>query len=531
MAFVVKIGKTLRNHWKKSTFFTLLSIYGVKYGHDRYEEHLLRRIYCAEAKKYGEEKITLTQRPRRVTVFLNPAAQAGKSRKLFEKNAAPILYLAGMEVNVVKTEYEGQVKKFISVLESGETDAIIVAGGDGTLLEAVTGILRKDNKTFHNIPVGVIPVGYTNTFARLLYGVDKGPVRMMADAAMAVVKNVTKKVDVLKVDGGEGKTTFALCGMEIGAYRDAEDRKSRYWYFGPLKSRWTYVSTAMKTWPPAMKAKVTYVEATEENMKGVGSEDVQLPKKTSWSFWNFLLRRPQEVQAEEPTDMKTDEKDEEEERVDKELSTVELTLMSPNMTLEQDVPGIHFEVGPADPSKTELISEGLYQKMILIVTSFVTGPYDYPCSALRHGFTVTEVQAEEPTDMKTDEKDEEEERVDKELSTVELTLMSPNMTLEQDVPGIHFEVGPADPSKTELISEGWKRMKRPYPKYGGDNNEQLLVKDVSIQLDLPEQKEGVPPVWYNIDGESFEAIPVTVSLLQKKLNFFYPVYEPSIESS
>ena len=32
---------------------------------------------------------------------------------------------------------------------------------------------------FHKIPVGVIPVGNTNTFSRLFYGVDKDPVRYM----------------------------------------------------------------------------------------------------------------------------------------------------------------------------------------------------------------------------------------------------------------------------------------------------------------------------------------------------------------
>ncbi|KAL8617177.1 hypothetical protein ACOMHN_014347 [Nucella lapillus] len=84
---------------------------------------------------------------------------------------------------------------------------------------------------------------------------------------------------------------------------------------------------------------------------------------------------------------------------------------------------------------------------------------------------------------------------------------------------------------SDMFSFGWERMKRGVPKYGCDSNEQILVKDVSIQLDTPPPQEGVPPVWYNIDGESFEAIPVTVSLLRKKLNVFYPVFEPPVESS
>ncbi|XP_025085971.1 acylglycerol kinase, mitochondrial-like [Pomacea canaliculata] len=324
MALVVRIGKTLRTHWKKSIFGFCAVTYGIKYAHDRYEEILLRRLYCDEAKKYGDEKITLSERPRRVTVFLNPAAHGGKATKLFEKNAAPILYLAGIEVNVVKTEYDGQVKKFLGVLERDDTDAIVVAGGDGAVLETVTGIMRKEDKNFYGIPMGVIPLGYTNTFARIFYGPDKETVRIIADAAMAVVKEVTKKVDVLKIDGGEGKTTFALCGMEIGAYRDAEERKKKYWYFGPLKSRWTYLWTAVKNWPPAFKVDISYVEATEDNMR---LPEPAVPSSSkNWNFFNFLFRRNQQTTIEEVL-KEPEEESEEEKKIMRSTSTVELTLL------------------------------------------------------------------------------------------------------------------------------------------------------------------------------------------------------------
>lgn len=37
---------------------------------------------------------------------------------------------------------------------------IIVAGGDGTLQEVVTGVLRRaDEATFSKIPIGFIPIG------------------------------------------------------------------------------------------------------------------------------------------------------------------------------------------------------------------------------------------------------------------------------------------------------------------------------------------------------------------------------------
>ena len=48
----------------------------------------------------------------------------------------------------LQTDYEGQAKKLIELME--QTDMLIVAGGDGTLQEVVTGLLRRPDQ------VGVI---------------------------------------------------------------------------------------------------------------------------------------------------------------------------------------------------------------------------------------------------------------------------------------------------------------------------------------------------------------------------------------
>ena len=41
----------------------------------------------------------------------------------------------------LQTDYEGQAKKLIDLME--QTDMLIVAGGDGTLQEVITGMLRR----------------------------------------------------------------------------------------------------------------------------------------------------------------------------------------------------------------------------------------------------------------------------------------------------------------------------------------------------------------------------------------------------
>ncbi|XP_059169163.1 acylglycerol kinase, mitochondrial-like [Physella acuta] len=362
MAFVVKTAKTLRNHWKKSTFFFVVGAYGINYAKNRHNDNLLRRKYCEEAQLYGKEKIMLGHRPRRVTVFLNPAAKGGKARKFFDKTAAPILYLAGIEVNVVSTEYEGQVKNFMTVLDTKDTDAIVIAGGNGTLLEAVTGFLRKEDRNFaENIPLGVIPLGSSNSFFKILFGHDLDEVKAVAEAAIAVVRAITKKVDVIKLQTTDDKTTFALTGLEVGAYRDAEDRKTKYWYFGPLKSRWTYVRTAMKQWPPVINVKLSYIEATEANMAFVDADFVQTqaPRK-SWNFVDFLFGRRHTKALDVKTTSNIEEENlEEMNRIHQDVSTIELTV-SVSTLVDKDSPfkALKLSLGPSQPNRLQVINEG-----------------------------------------------------------------------------------------------------------------------------------------------------------------------------
>lgn len=44
----------------------------------------------------------------------------------------------------LQTDYEGQAKKLMELME--QTDMLIVAGGDGTVQEVVTGLLRRPDQ-------------------------------------------------------------------------------------------------------------------------------------------------------------------------------------------------------------------------------------------------------------------------------------------------------------------------------------------------------------------------------------------------
>ena len=106
-------------------------------------------------------------------------------------------------MTIIQTEREGQARSLIENLTT-PTDAIVVAGGDGTLSDVVTGLMRKYQSNLGNAqkcPIGVLPLGQTNTIAEsIFHGYEQlADVRAMVDATMAVVTGATKKMDVVQV--------------------------------------------------------------------------------------------------------------------------------------------------------------------------------------------------------------------------------------------------------------------------------------------------------------------------------------------
>ena len=58
----------------------------------------------------------------------------------------------------------------MDVIEKGSTDAVILVGGSGLVMEAVTGLLRRpdSNEVVDAFPLGIIPTGNRNTFVKAL---------------------------------------------------------------------------------------------------------------------------------------------------------------------------------------------------------------------------------------------------------------------------------------------------------------------------------------------------------------------------
>ncbi|XP_077424160.1 acylglycerol kinase, mitochondrial [Vanacampus margaritifer] len=321
MARVVKGFRTLRNHWKKSTLAVCVLSYGSHWLYGKYCDKVVRREACLEAREFGRQLIAPNERLRKATVILNPAAYNGKANSLFEKNAAPILHLAGIEITVVKTDYEGQAKKMLDVME--HTDMLIVAGGDGTLQEVITGLLRRsDQDSFSHIPIGFIPLGSENVLSSSLYILSDNKVKDITSATLSILKGETVPLDVLQIQSETEKPVFALMGLRWGAFRDVSATVSKYWYLGPLKTNAAHWFRTLQEWPLLHDVTVNYLTPT---LRPPDSPPHKPPRpnllyRIIRRLKNYLNPPPQEPpKAEEP-----------EQWEEQKLSSVELFIQTHN---------------------------------------------------------------------------------------------------------------------------------------------------------------------------------------------------------
>ena len=118
--------------------------------------------------------------PKKLLFIFNPKSGKG----LIKNHLADIVDMmvkAGFSVTIYPTQGRGDATR--KVIEEGASfERIVCSGGDGTLDEVVTG-MRNAHLT---IPLGYIPAGSTNDFARSL-GISND---MLKATATAVSDNI-----------------------------------------------------------------------------------------------------------------------------------------------------------------------------------------------------------------------------------------------------------------------------------------------------------------------------------------------------
>ena len=126
--------------------------------------------------------------------LLNPFAGNGNAYNVF-KEAKKTLESHDIEVKYHLSLSSGDIQRFIIEEDLTDYDGICVVGGDGTIHEAVEGLMLSGKSQY--LSLGVIPCGSGNAFAEDLELRDHG------DAVEKIITGKTSLIDVMKVNSKE----------------------------------------------------------------------------------------------------------------------------------------------------------------------------------------------------------------------------------------------------------------------------------------------------------------------------------------
>ncbi|EFN62771.1 Acylglycerol kinase, mitochondrial [Camponotus floridanus] len=377
MAKVLNLLKTIRNNWKKSVLGVAAFSYGISYGKQTYDAEQLMRQCCEDVAKYGDTSCSTNVRPRHVTVILNPAAKRRKAKKLFEKYCEPLLHLAGISTTIIDAQSGSHVRNVITNLET-PTDAIIVAGGDGTLSDVTTGLMRKYEHNLHSVkqcPIGVLPLGSTNTIASMFYRdyKDLADIHHMIDATMAIIKNNLKLIDAIEIKLLENdpensiKPVYAVGSIKWGAWSDTHARIDKYWYWGFLRKYAAYVFNGYKS---DLNWNCNAIMKYTNPCKGCShcySKELSYNQSTNFNrrWWHAFLPKKQTFVPDNHVDYSKVVNEDCGTFSEIPISTIELCITTENLmnVPVRSIPSLKIALGPKNISYTTFVEKGWKQEM------------------------------------------------------------------------------------------------------------------------------------------------------------------------
>jgi diacylglycerol kinase (ATP) len=160
---------------------------------------------------------------KRILLIVNPCS--GKRRGLAVLDQVkPVFAAENVELDVRVTEQSGHARQIARDSDMAEYDGLCLIGGDGTVHEAVSGLIERGEPT--SIPLGVIPCGTGNDVAQHLGA--NNPL----DSARRIVAGRTGPFDVARVETG-GQIDYCVTLVGWTGVADINCKAERLRMLGP----------------------------------------------------------------------------------------------------------------------------------------------------------------------------------------------------------------------------------------------------------------------------------------------------------
>jgi len=158
-------------------------------------------------------------------ILVNPVAGNGKTTKIFTK-IQPLFDTSSVQSVEYFSDRPGSIADFVINRDLSEFDGLCVVGGDGTIHEAVLGLMKSGKAK--SIPLGIIPGGTGNAFIE-----DLG-CRDPIQAASQIIDGKVSPIDIFQIVHNEA-TSYAFNIIGWGMASDVNIQAEKLRWLGGMR--------------------------------------------------------------------------------------------------------------------------------------------------------------------------------------------------------------------------------------------------------------------------------------------------------
>ncbi|NHC43710.1 diacylglycerol/lipid kinase family protein [Motilibacter aurantiacus] len=213
----------------------------------------------------------------RALLVANPAATTTTTRA---REVIARALASDLKIDTVSTEGRGHAAELARQARADGVDVVVVLGGDGTVNEAVNGLLA-DGPIGAGPALAVVPGGSTNVFARAL-GLPGEPVEATGQLLEALREGRRRRVSLGRVDG-RWFTFTAGIGLDAAVVERVEAARAA----GTVSTPALYIRSAVRELSGRNGVPLTLEQPGRDPVEGL-----RLAVVANTRPWTYLGRRP-----------------------------------------------------------------------------------------------------------------------------------------------------------------------------------------------------------------------------------------------
>ena len=172
-------------------------------------------------------------KPRHLQIIINPVSGRGLATQIFER-VRPIFDKSNLTYTVNQTNSAADTKNLVKQLDLTKVDGLVIVGGDGTVHDAIAGLMsRQDSRRAIELPLGIIPGGTGNGLSKTLLEIS-GESYDPLNAAFSIVKGKQQTFDLAEIEQN-GTKYYSFLSLAWGLVSDIDIESEKLKFLGALR--------------------------------------------------------------------------------------------------------------------------------------------------------------------------------------------------------------------------------------------------------------------------------------------------------